>query len=37
VEVVGTSGASPSLKPVTVTVPSRQFVHVVLMFDTGIR
>jgi hypothetical protein len=36
-EVVGTAGAPPSLKPVTVTVPPEQFVHVVLMFDTGIR
>ncbi len=36
-EVVGTAGTPPSLKPVTVTVPPGQFVHVALMFDTGIR
>lgn len=36
-EVVGTAGTPPSLKPVTVTIPPGQFVHVALMFDTGIR
>jgi len=36
-EVVSTPGTPPSLKPVAVTVPPGQFVHVALLFDTGIR
>jgi hypothetical protein len=35
-EVVA-GGQPPSLKPVSVTVPPGAFVHVVLLFDTGIR
>jgi hypothetical protein len=31
------SGQPPSLKPVSATVPPGAFVHVVLLFDTGIR
>jgi hypothetical protein len=31
------SGQPPSLKPVSVTVPPGAFVHIVLLFDTGIR
>jgi hypothetical protein len=37
VEVVTPAGSPPSLKPVIVIIPSGQFVHVVLLFDTGIR
>jgi hypothetical protein len=36
-EVVASPGSPPSLKPVTVTVSSGAYVHVVLLFDTGIR
>ena len=36
-EVVAKPGIPPSLKPITVTVTSGHFVHVVLLFDTGIR
>jgi len=36
-EVVANPGSPPSLKPVTVTVSSGTYVHVVLLFDTGIR
>lgn len=36
-EVVAQPGEPPSLKPVAVTVPLDAFVHVVLLFDTGIR
>jgi hypothetical protein len=35
-EVVA-GGQPPSLKPVSVTVPPGDYVHVVLLFDTGIR
>ncbi len=36
-EVVAKPGIPPSLKPITVTVTPGHFVHVVLLFDTGIR